>query len=125
MNILENKCLKTNIIGGIISIITNLIFLLIISIILTYTKLEETTIPILTILAVLLSSLLAAFISVKKIKKNGLINGLIIGGIGVLFLYVIGSIINLDWNISNRFLIIIIVGISGGAIGGVVGANCK
>lgn len=75
----ENKT-AINILKGIgISLITTLTLLLIFSIILTYTNIQENTINAVIMIITAISILIGSSIGNIKIKKNGLINGGIIG----------------------------------------------
>lgn len=69
-----------NILKGLgIALITNFIFLLILAIILTYTNVSESVINPTIIIITAISILIGSSISNMKIKKNGLINGGVIG----------------------------------------------
>ena len=58
--------------GSIISIITTLILLIIFSAMLTYTNINENTMPTVIIICTALSILIGSQIATSKIKKNGL-----------------------------------------------------
>lgn len=79
IQIAENKT-AINILKGIgISLVTTLILLLIFSIILTYTNIPENTINAVIMIITAISILIGSSVGNIKIKKNGLINGGIIG----------------------------------------------
>lgn len=74
----EESEFKKNIVriikGSIFSILFSLVLLLVYAIILTYTNISESTItPVVTII-IGISILIGSIISVRKIRKNGLIN---------------------------------------------------
>ena len=60
-----------------------------------------------------------------KIKKNGLINGALVGLIYMLFIYLISSIINTGFALNLNSVIMILSGVIAGVVGGVVGVNIK
>ena len=109
--------------GTIISIFFTLILLFIFSIILTYTSISESVIPPVIIVISAISILIGSSISSMKIKKNGFINGLFVGLIYMVFIYIISSIANTNFALSLTSIIMIISGIIAGIIGGIVGVN--
>ena len=115
-NIQENTYIKI-LKGLLISIAVSLIGIFIFSILLTYTNISENTIPIVIIAISFISILIGATISTRKIHKNGMMNGGIIGGLYVSLLYLISSIINTGFAFNKYTIIMIIIGIIGGLIG--------
>lgn len=115
--------LKNIIKGVIISVIFTLIFLFIFSIILTYTNIsEEFTTPVI-IVATAISIFIGSSIGNFKMKKNGLLNGALIGGIYLISIYIISGIIGKDFSLTVQSLIIIVAGMLCGMFGGVIGVN--
>jgi len=102
-----------------------LISVFIYSAVLTYTNIPESTIFPVIIMITALSILIGSSISTIKIKRNGIVNGGIIGLIYILLLYLISSIVNADFAISMSSLAIIGAAILGGMLGGIVGVNIK
>ena len=111
--------------GVFISIISTLTFLLIFSILLTYTDISEKLISPFIIVITGISILIGSSIANFKIKKNGLINGSIIGGTYLILIYFSSSIINNNFILSTESIIMIIVGMIFGMIGGIIGVNHK
>ena len=111
--------------GVFISLICTIILLFIFSIILTYTNVSENTITPVIIVVTAISILLGSSIANMNIKKNGLINGGAIGGIYILILYLISSILNWKFGLNVQSIIMIVVGIIFGIIGGIIGVNKK
>lgn len=128
-NILQgnNDNLKANIIriikGSLLSIIVSVIFLIVFAMLLTYTSLSENTITPIVLAIVGLSILLGSYLSTKKINKKGILNGAMVGVIYMLILYIISSVIFMDFSINASSIIMIICGIIAGIIGGIVGVN--
>ncbi len=122
-----NDCLRIkNILKGVgISFICTLILLLIFAAILTYTSVNENTMNPVIIVITAISILIGSSIGSVKIKKNGIFNGGIIGGIYMLIIYLTSSILNQDYGLSFYSVIFILVGVIFGIIGGIIGVNKK
>ena len=111
--------------GSIISIILTMILLFIFAILLTYTNISENTIPAVIIVITAISLLIGSSIASRKMKKDGLVNGAIIGGIYLLTIYIVSSIIGGNFNMNIKSIIMIGVGTLFGILGGIVGVNTK
>lgn len=115
--------LKNIVKGVIISIIFTLIFLFVFSIILTYTKISESfTTPVIIVITAI-SIFIGSSIGNLNMKKNGLLNGAMIGGIYLLSIYFISGVISQNFFLTIHSIIIIVVGILCGMIGGIIGVN--
>ena len=93
------------------------------SLILSYTNISETTIPPVIIIITAISILIGSSIGNIKIKKNGILNGAIIGGGYILILYLISSLLNVRFSLNIQSVIMIVVGIIFGVLGGIIGVN--
>lgn len=111
--------------GIMISVIFTLIFLFVFSIILTYTNISESFITPTIIIITAISIFIGSSIGNIKIKKNGLLNGALIGGIYLLSVYLLSGMINQDFSLSTASIIIIISGMICGMFGGIIGVNKK
>ncbi len=121
----ENNIIK-NIAKGIgISLITTLVLLLIFSIILTYTNIQENVINPVIMMITAISILIGSSIGNIKIRKNGLLNGGIIGIGYILIIYLISSILNWKFSLNLQSIIMIITAIIFGILGGIIGVNRK
>lgn len=109
--------------GLIISFIITLVSIFIFSIILTYSNISEKIIPIVIIILTFISILIGTIIGVRKISKNGMLNGAIIGGMYVLLLYLISSLLNTGFAFNTYTILMVIAGIVSGIIGGIIGVN--
>lgn len=114
----------TNIIKGvIISIIFTFIFLFVFSMILTYTNVSETFISPVIIVITAISIFIGSSIGNIKMKKNGLLNGALIGAIYLISIYLLSGILNQNFSLTTQSLIIIIAGMICGMFGGIIGVN--
>ncbi len=108
-----------------ISLLLTVILLIIFSLILTYTKISESTINPVIMIITALSILIGSSLSNTKIKKNGLMNGGIIGGIYILLLYIVSSLLNWKFSLNIQSILMIVIGIVFGILGGIIGVNKK
>ena len=109
--------------GLIISFIVSLISIFIFAILLAYTNISDKIIPIVIVFLTFVSILIGSIISMRNVSKNGLVNGAIIGGIYVLLLYLISSILNTGFTFNLYTIIMTVTGIISGIIGGIIGIN--
>ena len=121
----EGNVLKNLMKGVGISLITTVLLLLIFSIILTYTNIEENVINPVIMIITAISILIGSSIGNVKIKKNGLLNGGFIGGIYILTIYIVSSLLNWEFSLNLQSLIMIITAIIFGILGGIIGVNRK
>jgi len=119
----ENKVIKNVIKGTIISIVTTLLLFLVFAAILTYTNISETTIFPVIVVITGISILLGSSLGNIKIRKNGLLNGGLIGLIYMLVLYFISSCFLGDFSLNSNSFILIIAAILAGMLGGIIGVN--
>ena len=113
-----------NLVNGIgISIIVTVILLIIFSVLLAYTNISESVISPVIMVITAISILIGSSIVNIKIKKNGLINGGIIGGAYILTIYLISSLLNWRFTLNLQSIIMIILSISVGILGGIIGVN--
>lgn len=111
--------------GSILSIVLTIAGLLIYSIILVNTEISENTINYVVIGITSISILIGSILSVSKIAKRGIFNGAIVGGIYVVVIYLLSSIINSNFNINLSAIILMAASIIAGMIGGIIGVNMK
>ncbi len=106
-----------------ISLVATLVLLIVFALILTYTNISETVISPVIMVITAISILIGSSIVNMKIKRNGLVNGGIIGGIYILTIYLISSILNWKFSLNLQSIIMIILAISFGILGGIIGVN--
>lgn len=117
--------IKNIIKGAGIAIIFSLICLLIFSAVLTYTNISEEWIQPVIIVLTGISILIGSSLGSLKLKKNGIMTGAIIGGTYFLALYIISSLLSMNFSINTQMLITIGVGMAFGILGGIIGVNKK
>ena len=111
--------------GSTFAVVLTLILLLIYSAFLTYTKLNESTMPVFIIGITAISILIGSLISSVNIKKNGIINGALVGLIYIVVIYLLSSIATKSFSLNMYSIIMIVISIVAGAIGGIIGVNKK
>lgn len=118
------KIRTQNIIKGCaFAIVLSIILLTIFALILTYTNISESSIKPVVLIITGISILIGSTISSIKIKKNGLLNGGMVGFIYIITLYLASSICLAGFSISINSFIMLIVGVVTGIIGGIIGVN--
>lgn len=116
----------SNIAKGVgIALLTTFLLLIIFATILTYTEVSETMISPVIIIVTAISILIGSSIGNIKIRKNGLLNGALIGGIYIVTIYLISSILNWKFGLEVQSIIMIVVGMIFGILGGIIGVNKK
>lgn len=111
--------------GSVASVFITVVLLLIYSALLTYTSINENTMPIFIIAITAISILIGSLISSLNIKKNGLTNGALVGLIYILVIYLLSSIIGQNFSLNMYSIIMIIASVIAGAIGGIIGVNIR
>lgn len=119
----SNKFIKKIFKGVLISLVVSFVLLAIFAIVLTYTSVSENTIVPVIIVVTGISILVGTILESRKIVKNGIGLGGIIGLVYVLILYIISSLLNADFSINMQSFILILVAIFSGMIGGIIGVN--
>jgi putative membrane protein (TIGR04086 family) len=111
--------------GLLVCYIVTIVFILIFSALLTYTKVKENSIPMLNTITMISSISLGAIYSTIKIKEKGWLHG---GIVGILY-YVVLLILN--YTFAKPFTMDIysmsklLISLGAGVIGGMIGINLK
>ena len=116
-NIGNNHIISNIIKGVLISFLFTIISLTIFAILLVYTNLSEGIIQPVIITLTGISILLGSSIITRKIKKNGMFNGAIIGISYILTIYIISSLLSSNFTITISSAIMILVGLICGILG--------
>ena len=111
--------------GTLISIIATIVLLMIFAAVLTYSNINENSMPTVIIVVTALCILVGSQITTSKIKRNGIVNGALVGAIYILALYLISSIISKDFSLNIYSIIMMATSILIGGIGGIIGVNIK
>ena len=109
--------------GEIIAFIINILGLIILSLLMTYSTISDTKIPTLVIAVNTLAILIGSSIATIKLEKKGIINGLIIGSLYIAIYLLISLIFAGSVSFSIKTILIITLGIIAGGIGGIIGVN--
>ncbi len=109
--------------GEIIAFIINILGLIILSLVMTYSTISDTKIPTLVIAVNTLAILIGSSIATIKLEKKGIINGLIIGSLYIAIYLLISLIFAGSVSFSIKTILIITLGIIAGGIGGIIGVN--
>lgn len=120
----ENNMIKI-VKGSALAIAITLITLLGLALLLSYTNISENIIIPVIIIITAISIMIGSIFSSIKIKKQGIMNGAIVGSIYIVTIYLLSSIFHQDFSISINTIIMITAGILAGATGGIVGVNLK
>ena len=72
-----------------------------------------------------ISILIGSSIGNSKIKKNGLLNGALIGACYFIIIYLISSLLNWKFMLDLQSIVMIAIGIFFGILGGIIGVNRK
>lgn len=123
------KNTETNILkigkGLLLSLGITVVLLLLFSLVLAYSNIQENTIAPVIIVITVISILIGSGISMSKLKKNGIVNGGMVGLLYILILYGISSCFSGSFGLEISSIIIMTGGILAGAIGGVIAVNRK
>ena len=87
------------------------------------TNIRENMVNPVIMIITAISILVASSIENTKIKKNGLLNGGIIGGGYILIIYLVSSILNWKFTLNQQSIIMIVSAIVFGVLGGIIGVN--
>ena len=109
--------------GSVTAIIITLILLFVFAILLTYTNIQENLINPVVIVITAISILIGSSISTLKIKKNGLINGGLVGIIYILTIYLISSLTGSGFECNINTIIMMVSSVIAGMLGGIIGVN--
>ncbi len=109
--------------GEMIAFIINILGLIILSLLMTYSTISDTKIPTLVIVVNTLAILIGSSISTIKLERKGIVNGLIIGSLYIAIYLLISLIFAGTINFSIKTILIITLGIIAGGIGGIIGVN--
>lgn len=121
-NLKNDGIIKSVFLGIIKSFVITILLIMLIALVLVKTNVSENIIgPAIFIITSI--SIFAGAMS--SIRKNGILQGSLIGIIYIILIYLISSILNGDFALTISSIILIFLGISSGIIGGVAGVNLR
>lgn len=109
--------------GIITSLIFTFIALLILSAVLTYTSISENVGNSAIIIINSISILIGSGITTKNQKSKGILKGSLCGLCYIGIIYLISSLISLNFTVNTSSIIMIITSVISGGIGGIIGVN--
>lgn len=109
--------------GSGIALGITILSLFIFAILLTYTNIQENTMIPVVIIITAVSILIGSSLSTLRIKKNGLLNGALVGVIYILLIYIISSLTGSGFSLNIMSIIMLVSSIIAGMIGGIIGVN--
>lgn len=111
--------------GSLLAILASVLMLIILAAFLAYTNVNESVIPTVLIIITGISILIGSQITTSSIKKNGILNGILVGAIYIIMLYLLSSAISKNFSLNNYSIIMIATSIIIGGLGGIIGVNRK
>ncbi len=127
MDNLDKNETKENLIriikGSGIALGITILSLFIFAILLTYTNIQENTMIPVVIIITAVSILIGSSLSTLRIKKNGLLNGALVGVIYILLIYIISSLTGSGFSLNIMSIVMLVSSIIAGMIGGIIGVN--
>lgn len=111
--------------GLIASFIITIIVFAVFSLLLAYTDFPEKHIVTAVVAATIASALTAGVVSTRGVRSRGWVNGSIVGLIYILVLYLLSSIVYMDFTVDGNFPVMVLICLLSGIIGGIAGVNMK
>lgn len=111
--------------GLLISCSITLLFTIIISLLLTYTNMMETSIPLWDTITLIVSIVSGAMYLTVKIGEKGWLNGAIIGLLYFLILFLLNCLLVESSGANSFSYLKLVISIVIGMIGGMIGINLK
>ncbi|WP_053957013.1 TIGR04086 family membrane protein [Inediibacterium massiliense] len=108
-----------------IACIFSLFVFVIMALLITYTDISETIIPILASIVMILSTLISGMYAGVKIKRKGLLNGLLVGVFFMIVIVCMSFLLIKDFKFEMYAFYKMMLGIGAGGIGGMIGVNFK
>lgn len=106
-----------------LSLLISLILIILLSFIMSNTNINDNLLNPIVIGIVTFSLLICSFNMTRSKKEKGIIYGSLLGISYILILYIISSIVLMDFSLQSSSLFFILLGILGGAVGGILGVN--
>lgn len=94
-------------------------------ILLTYTETTEENIQIVVMMTTVISVLIGGIIASKGVNSKGLLFGMLVGIVYSIIMIMVGLCVLPVLKITYKMIMIVILSISAGGIGGIIGINTK
>lgn len=111
--------------GNFVAYTITIMVFLIYAILLTYTEMTEKNTQVIVMTTTVISMLFSGFISARGFKSKGLFYGMVAGLIYAVIMILVGLCILPVIAITSKFIIILILSVSAGGVGGILGINTK
>jgi putative membrane protein (TIGR04086 family) len=111
--------------GILLSYIVTIPLFLIFAFILSYTDFPEKYVSTVVIIATIVSVLVASSTVTRNARNKGWLNGIVVGFVYMLVLYVVSSLVLDNYSINRYVITMTVIGVLTGAIGGIIGINVK
>jgi putative membrane protein (TIGR04086 family) len=102
-----------------------LLIFIIMALLITYTNISESIIPMMASIVMVVSSLITGMVVGVKIKRKGWLYGALAGLVYILLIVFMSWVLVADFSIEKIVLIKSLLGIIAGGIGGMIGVNLK
>lgn len=111
--------------GAIFAYLLTAVVFVVYGLLLTYTETTEKNIQIVVMMTTVISVLIGGIIASKGVDSKGLFFGMLVGVVYALIMIMVGLCILPVMKITSKMIMIIVLSISAGGIGGVIGINTK
>lgn len=111
--------------GAIFAYLLTAVVFVVYGLLLTYTETTEKNIQIVVMMTTVISVLVGGIIASKGVDSKGLFFGMLVGVVYALIMIMVGLCILPVMKITSKMIMIIVLSISAGGIGGVIGINTK
>lgn len=101
------------------------IIFLIMALLITYTNISESIIPMLTFIVVIISSLTGGMYVAVKLRKKGWVHGILIGLTYMVTILLLSWMFINDFTFDKQTLLKTLSGVLAGGLGGIIGVNMK
>lgn len=111
--------------GILAAFIFALLILVVLTLLITYTNISESIIPMTTSIVMLISTLISGMYTGSKLKKKGWLHGVIVGIIYMTIIIIMSWGLISDFKFEMYILYKSLIGIIVAGIGGIIGVNLK
>lgn len=111
--------------GTIFAYLLTAVVFVVYGLLLTYTETTEKNIQIVVMITTVISVLIGGIIASKGVDSKGLFFGMLVGVVYALIMIMVGLCILPVMKITSKMIMIIVLSISAGGIGGIIGINTK